>query len=126
MPNLIYYALNMLSLQDVQESFRLTEIQAFKPSIMNSLKQALNKEKNASTSDPSNDKSTPDNRLVEMGIIPASEVEILIPPPEKPSMGKQKISGARLITDPQTLITPKGSSSKSNNASKSKGKSIEP
>ena len=39
MPNLINYALNMLSLHDVQESFRLTGIHPFNPSIMNSLKQ---------------------------------------------------------------------------------------
>ena len=81
MPNLINYSLNMLSLHDVQESFRLTGIYPFNPAIMNSLKQTLSKEpKQSDKNEQSNDKS---NCLVEMGIIPASLVSILVPPPEK-------------------------------------------
>ena len=91
MPNLIKYSLNMLSALDIQEAFRLTGIHPFDPSIINCLKQTLSKESDK------NDENNP-NCLVDVGIVPQSLADILVPPPVKPSKGKRKVTGARLIT----------------------------
>ena len=94
MPNLINYSLNMLSALDIQEAFRLTGIHPIDPSIINCLKQTLSKESDK------NDENNP-NCLVDMGIVPQSLADILVPPPVKPSKGKRKVTGARLTaTEP--------------------------
>ena len=74
MPNLINYSLSILPVFDVQEAFRVTGIHQFSPWIMSSLKQTLRKE----SIEP--ERPAHENCLVEMGIIPASLAEILVPP----------------------------------------------
>ena len=98
MPHLINYSLNMLSALDIQESFRITGIHPFKPSIMNCLKQTLAKQSEII------DASSP-NCLVDLGIVPQSLAGILVPPPVKSTKGKRKIPGARLITAVQPIVT---------------------
>ena len=90
MPNLINYALNMLSALDIQEAFRLTGIHSFDPSIINCLKLTLSKESDK------NDQNT--SCLVDMGIVPQPLADMHVPPPVKPSKGKRKVTGARFIT----------------------------
>ncbi|XP_053392256.1 uncharacterized protein LOC128554944 [Mercenaria mercenaria] len=94
MPDLIKYALSMLSEHDIIEAFRLTGIIPCNPSIVTLLKQTLSKR-----TDIENEGNP--NHLVNMGIVPAALADILVPPP--PRRGKKRFDGARLITAPDTL-----------------------
>ena len=77
----------------MQEAFRITGIHPFSPSIISSLKQTLRKE----SIEP--EWPAHENCLVEMGRIPASLAEILVPPPSKPSNKKGKF----LLLNPSPL-----------------------
>ena len=87
-----------LSALDIQESFRITGIHPFKPSIMNCLKQTPAKQSEKI------DASSP-NCLVDLGIVAQSLASILVPLPVKSTKGKRKKLGTRLITAIQPEVT---------------------
>lgn len=92
MPFLIKHSLNMLSASDILEAFRLTGIVPFNPDVIANLKQNLR------DTDKYTENIISDNPLVDMGIIPASLHDILLPPPPPKKRVKRKPFGARLVT----------------------------